>query len=180
VRRTLALGAVWAVAAALAAGVAWAGVGVVGDQVTDDRPAPLSADEVAQRVSAGQSATSTTTAPPGGSTTTTAAPPAGVPVTTRTYRMDGGVVTLRFSPAGVDVVGATPNQGFTVDYEPEHGNGVRVEFESDGHESRVDAWWDGGPQDRRRENGEDVGAGDHGPGSGDDDHGGAAGGSGTG
>ncbi len=65
-------------------------------------------------------------------------------------------MTLSFSPGGVDVVGATPNEGFTVDTEPEHGNGVKVEFESDGHESRVDAWWDGGPQVERRENGEDV------------------------
>jgi hypothetical protein len=170
VRRTLALGAVWVAAAAVAAGVAWAGIGVVGDQVTDDRPAPLSADEVAQAV-ASQSASSTTTAPDGAPTTTTA-PPVDASATTRTYRMEGGVVTLRFTPAGVDVVGATPNEGFTVDTEPEHGNGVKVEFESDGHESRVDAWWDGGPQVERRENGEDVVA-DHG--GGDDGGGGGVG-----
>jgi hypothetical protein len=172
VRRTLALGAVWVAAAAVAAGVAWAGIGVVGDQVTDDRPAPLSADEVAQAV-ASQSASSTTTAPDGAPTTTTA-PPVDASATTRTYRMDGGVVTLSFTPAGVDVVGATPNEGFTVDTEPEHGNGVKVEFESDGHDSRVDAWWDGGPQVERRENGEDVVA-DHGGG---DDGGGGGGGPG--
>jgi hypothetical protein len=165
VRRSLALGAVWLVAAALAAGVAWAGIGVVGDQVTDDRPAPLSADEVAQAAAAGQAASSTTTTAPGGPTTTTA-PPADASATARTYRMAGGVVTLRFSPAGVDVVGATPNEGFTVDTEPEHGNGVKVEFESDGQESRVDAWWDGGPQVERRENGETV-ADNGGSGSGD-------------
>jgi hypothetical protein len=170
VRRTLALGAVWVAAAAVAAGVAWAGIGVVGDQVTDDRPAPLSADEVAQAV-ASQSASSTTTAPDGAPATTTA-PPGDASATTRTYRMEGGVVTLRFTPAGVDVVGATPNEGFTVDTEPEHGNGVKVEFESDGHESRVDAWWDGGPQVERRENGEDV-APDHG--GGDDGGGGGVG-----
>jgi hypothetical protein len=173
VRRTLALGAVWVAAAAVAAGVAWAGIGVVGDQVTDDRPAPLSADEVAQAV-ASQSASSTTTAP-GGAPTTTAAPPVDPSATTRTIRMEGGVVTLSFTPAGVDVVGATPNQGFTVDTEPEHGNGARVEFESDGHESRVDAWWDGGPQVERRENGEDVVADDRGRGGGDDGGGGGAG-----
>jgi hypothetical protein len=90
--------------------------------------------------------------------------------------MDGGVVTLSFSPAGVDVVGATPNEGFTVDSEPEHGNGVKVEFESDAHRSRVDAWWDGGPQVERREDGETVDGGDDGgPGSGDDGSGGGSG-----
>jgi hypothetical protein len=178
VRRTLALGAVWVAAAALAAGVAWAGIGVVGDQVTDDRPAPLSADEVAQAV-AGQTASSTTTAA-GRGPTTTSAPPVDPSATTRTIQMDGGVVTLRFSPAGVDVVGATPNEGFTVDTEPEHGNGVKVEFESDGHESRVDAWWDGGPQVERRENGEDVVADNRGRGADDDGGRGGGGGSGPG
>ncbi|MGH9215899.1 MAG: hypothetical protein ACRDZS_06560, partial [Acidimicrobiales bacterium] len=145
-RRFLALGAVWVVSAALAAGVAWAGIAVVGDQVTDDRPAPLSADEVAQAVEADQPP-SATTAPPGGTTTTTSATaPADPAATTRTYGMVGGVVTLRFSPSGVEVVGATPNEGFNVDSEPEHGNGVKVEFESDAHESRVDAWWNDGPR----------------------------------
>ncbi|HET6662862.1 MAG TPA: hypothetical protein VFG94_01330 [Acidimicrobiales bacterium] len=178
-RRFLAFGAVWVMSAALAAGVAWAGIAVVGDQVTDDRPAPLSADEVAQAVEAEQRA-STTTAPPGGTTTTTSAtPPADAAATTRTYRMVGGVVTLSFSPSGVEVVGATPNEGFSVDSEPEHGNGVRVEFKSDAHKSRVDAWWDGGPQVERREDGETVGADDNrGPGSGDD--GGSSGGPGPG
>ena len=86
------------------------------------------------------------------------------------------MATLRFSPAGVEVVGATPNEGFSVDSEPEHGNGVKVEFESDAHDSRIDAWWDGGPQVERRENGEDVGAVDNrGPGSGGDGGGGGPG-----
>jgi hypothetical protein len=35
--------------------------------------------------------------------------------------------------------------------EREHGNGWRVEFESEAHESRVTGWWDGGPQDEVRE-----------------------------
>lgn len=167
------LGAVWVVAAVLAAGVAWAGIGVVGDQVTDDRPAPLSADEIAQAVAGDRAASTITTAPPTDATTTTAVPPTDASATTRTYRMEGGVATLRFSPAGVEVVGATPNEGFSVDWEPEHGNGVKVEFESDAHDSRIDAWWDGGPQVERRENGEDVGAGDNrGQGSGGDDGGG--------
>jgi uncharacterized membrane protein YgcG len=177
VRRSLVLGVVWVVAAALAAGVAWAGIGVVGDQVTDDRPAPLSADQVAQAVEADQPSSTTTTRATDG-TTTTVASPADASATTETYRMVGGVVTLRFSPAGVELVGATPNEGFGVDSEPEHGNGVRVEFESDAHKSRIDAWWEGGPQVERREDGEDVGAGDdRGSGSGG---GGDSGGSGPG
>ena len=148
-------------AAASAAGVAWAGIGVVGDQVTDDRPAPLSSEQVARELGSDQAPSTTTSAPEGGTSTT--APPADPLATTKTYRMQGGVVTLRFSPAGVEVVGATPAEGFTVDTEPEHGNGVKVEFESDSHRSRVDAWWDGGPQAERREEGDDDGGG-RGPG----------------
>jgi hypothetical protein len=164
VRRSLALGAAWVVAAASAAGVAWAGIGVVGDQVTDDRPAPLSSEQVARDLASGQTSGTVTSAPAAGSSTT--APPADASATTSTYRMQGGVVTLRFSPAGVEVVGATPFEGFTVDSEREHGNGVKVEFESDAHRSRVDAWWDGGPQVERREDGEAAGGDDRGGGSG--------------
>jgi cytoskeletal protein RodZ len=70
---------------------------------------------------------------------------------TRTYTLVGGTASLRFEPTGVTVVFANPAQGFDVEIEPEHGNGVRVEFESDDHESRLDGWWDGGPQDRKEE-----------------------------
>ena len=84
-------------------------------------------------------------------TTTTTAPPPPAPPTTRTYPLVGGTTTLRFSADGVTVVVATPNAGFSVDVNESHDNGVRVEFESDGHRSRVDAWWDGGPQDEVRE-----------------------------
>lgn len=69
----------------------------------------------------------------------------------RTYNLVGGTASLRFSPSGVTVEYATPKAGFTVDVEPEHGNGVKVEFESADHRSRVDGWWDGGPQQRVRE-----------------------------
>jgi hypothetical protein len=184
------------VVAVLALLVAWQGVSVVAEQVTNRRPAPLGAEEVRRQLereaaavaAATPGASSTTTAAPvttpapattsGPSTTvrpatatsppastappqtspppapatapppTTAAPPAGE---TRTYNLVGGSAALSFSSAGASVVFATPEPGFEVDVEPQNGNGVRVEFESEGHRSRVDAWWDGGPQDRVRE-----------------------------
>ena len=49
------------------------------------------------------------------------------------------------------MVVATPAAGFTVDIGESHDGGARVEFESDDHRSRVDGWWDGGPQDEVRE-----------------------------
>lgn len=97
-----------------------------------------------------------TTAPP--STTAPSPSTTAAPAETRTYRLTGGSVALQFSPASVTVLWANPNPGFDVEREPEHGNGVKVEFESDTHESRVDGWWAGGPQDRTREEPESSGS----------------------
>ena len=170
-RRTVVLAMIWMVVAVAAGAVAWQGVGVVGNQVTDDRPAPLAASEIESELAEA----STTTSAPGGATTTsssttssttsTSVPvggpaPTGAPVPpttaapapeTRTYNLQGGTASLRFSPSGVTVVFANPAPGFAVSVEPEHGNGVQVEFESATHESRVDGWWENGPVDRVRE-----------------------------
>lgn len=117
--------------------------------------APVPAVTPAARPTATTSSPPTTAAPP-----VTSAPPTtatattattAAPAETRTYNVVGGSVALRFSPEGVTVVWATPNDGFEVEVEPENVNGVQVEFESESHRSRVDGWWDGGPQDRVRE-----------------------------
>lgn len=94
-------------------------------------------------------------APATGGPAATAPPVATAPSTTasavtRTYGLVGGSAAVRFSPSGATLLWATPNDGFTVEVEPE-GNGIKVEFESPGHRSRLDAWWDGGPRDRIRE-----------------------------
>jgi hypothetical protein len=82
--------------------------------------------------------------------TATTAPVEPAPVT-KTYRLEGGVATIQFSPTDVHSVGVTPNLGFSVKKnEPEDG-GWRVELESDSHRSRLDAWWDNGPQASTRE-----------------------------
>lgn len=110
---------------------------------------------------AGTTGTAPVATTPGPSPTTTVAPtpappPAPSPAPeTRTYTLVGGTASLRFEPSGVTVVFANPAQGFDVEIEPEHGNGVRVEFESNGHESRLEGWWDGGPRDRQEERAED-------------------------
>ena len=174
-RRTVALVGLWFLAGAVAVGAASAGVGVVSRELTGrTHPAPMSADQVAAEVAA--AATSSTTTPAGGaSTTTTSVAPSTTttttargattstttpPVTsapapiTKSYQLIGGSATLRFSPGGVTVVVATPKPGFTVEVEGE-GSGVRVEFESETHKSRLDAWWDGGPQAEVREDADD-------------------------
>ena len=53
------------------------------------------------------------------------------------------------------MVVATPAPGFTADIGEAHDGGARVEFESDDHRSRLDGWWDGGPQDEVREDATD-------------------------
>jgi cytoskeletal protein RodZ len=100
----------------------------------------------------GRGAGATTTTVPSGSggsvTPPTTAAPAPAPVL-RTYALVGGTVTLSFSPSGVTWQSPTPNPGFEVEITPTHGNGVRVEFrnDTDDRRSRVEGWWDGGPQD---------------------------------
>jgi hypothetical protein len=177
VRKTALYLAAWFAAGVAAVLLAGAGLGMVGRQVTGSRPAPLSAEELREKVAATEDTAttsttaitapsttttsvtsptaSTTVAPPtddgpAGASTTTTAPPTSA-ATTRSYDLVGGTATLRFSAAGVKLVAATPKAGFTVDVSGSHSNGVRVEFEGDEHESRLDGWWDGGPQDEVRE-----------------------------
>lgn len=162
-RRSALLVAAWLAGGVLAVVLATAAVGRVGNQVTGDRPAPLSATDVREELAA-EAATTTSTAPTTTDTapTTSALPPVTTPPATtptgpapadtaaadetRTYPLVGGTATLRFSPAGVTVVSANPNPGFSVEIEPE-GTGLEVTFRSATHRSKVEARWDGGPQD---------------------------------
>ena len=180
-RRPLGFVLLWFLAGAAATTVAWLGVSTVSDQLagSGSHPDPLTPEEIRSEVAADEGpdpTTTTTTAPVGpASTTTTTAAPVGRPSTattvapavppptpttappppaqpvTRSYDLEGGTATLRVSPSGVTVVVATPAPGFTVDIGESHDGGKRVEFESADHRSRLDAWWDGGPQDEVRE-----------------------------
>lgn len=69
---------------------------------------------------------------------------------TKVFNLQGGSTAISFSPSGVEVLWATPNDGYNVKIEPEYP-GLKVEFRSDAHRSRVDAWWNGGPQHEIRE-----------------------------
>jgi hypothetical protein len=180
VRRTATFVALWFLAGAAATTVAWLGVSRVSEQLagSGSHPAPLSAEEIRDELAAapattttaaGAATTTSTSTPPqvGGTTTvptsspaitlpvapTTTVPAAGVEPVTRSYDLVGGSATLRFSATGVTVVVATPAPGFTVDIGESHDGGVRVEFEGEDHRSRLDGWWDGGPQDEVREEG---------------------------
>jgi hypothetical protein len=175
VRRSIAFVALWFLAGAAATTVAWLGVSTVSDQLagSGSHPDPLSADEIAAEVEGASTTTvasldtttstsTTSTTAPQVTTTTRSSPPAtsSPPSSTttaapqpvvRSYDLVGGSATLQFSSSGVTVVVASPKAGFTVDIGSSHDGGKRVEFESTDHLSRLDAWWDGGPQDEVRE-----------------------------
>jgi hypothetical protein len=70
-------------------------------------------------------------------------------------------VELHFAPGGTTLVYASPNAGYQITRnEPGDNNGWRVEFEGPAGKSRVDGWWDGGPQVRIQDD-----AGNGGPGA---------------
>lgn len=163
-RRLLTLAGAWLAAAVVATGVAWQGVSVVGNQVTDRRPPSLTAAEIEAEVAAadadtggagagadaGGGAPTTTSTPPSTTPTTTpasgATPPAGSAPIVKTYDLTGGSVTLAFAPSGVSLVVARPNAGYETRDQPADDGGRRVEFEGPEGRSRIEAWWDGSPQ----------------------------------
>jgi hypothetical protein len=184
VRRSLGMLVVWFLGTFLAAFVAWQGIAVVADAVTGDRPGDLTGDDVAAALAAasaastapGGSASTTTSAPAGSVTTastattapagtattapTTSSPPATAEASTRNYSLVGGTVTVRFSPTAVTVISAVPRNGYSVELEQEGPTQVSVRFESDDHESRLDAYWSDGPRDEVEERDESDSGGD--------------------
>lgn len=76
-------------------------------------------------------------------------PPVIAPVAevTETYTLVGGTASLRYTARGVSVLFANPNPGFRSDIKT-LGNGVRVEFRSDDHRSRVTGSWTNGPKEK--------------------------------
>lgn len=83
------------------------------------------------------------------------APAAGLDET-RTVEAVGGTARFRFTDGAVEVVFATPAQGFSVAVERDAPDDVRVTFERDDHESRIDAEFDdGAPRVRVDEDADD-------------------------
>ena len=74
----------------------------------------------------------------GGTTSTSEAPPPE-PTSTATYNLVGGWVTITYGPGVVELVGAAPNSGFSIEIKENGPDRVEVEFESDDHESRFRA-----------------------------------------
>lgn len=125
----------WLAAAAAATVAGSVAVGAIGSGILPPAERPLSADEVTTRLAQAR-AQATTTAPGTTAPTTTGPGPAAPPATdpsdaTELVSSQGGIVIARCAP-GIQVVSATPAQGYRLkDVEAEDG-GQRVRFES-GH-----------------------------------------------
>jgi hypothetical protein len=86
--------------------------------------------------------TTTSTIPDDDTTTSTTAPP--VVTETRTYQLQGGWVKVDIGEGFVDLVGAAPAPGFSMDAEHTENDGVRVKFESEDHKSELEVRWNDG------------------------------------
>lgn len=93
----------------------------------------------------------TSTRPPAASTTLGVGVPADA--VDQTFELVGGTAVVRYSSTGVTVLYAVPANGYQAKVEPDDG-GMKVEFRSKSHRSRVVVWWDNGPQHSVQEGGE--------------------------
>lgn len=145
--KRLAVVAAWFAGTVLSATVAWAMVGLAGERVGDEVVAPLSVQQV-EDLAAGLTTTSspqaqasttvpTTTMAGEPATTTIAAPgdTAADPVT-EAHRVTGGTVVIRYTGRWVELVSATPEQGFGVEVKSVGPERVDVEFDAGETETR--------------------------------------------
>lgn len=170
----------WLLATIGAVTLARLAVGVVADQVDVQASPPLSDSAVraalSEEVGDGTTTDTTDGTTPDTTPATTGSSPGSTPATspgaspgttpddsttttgaaapvTRTYDLVGGTVSVRFSGGDtVELLFATPADGFDVEIDDAGPAEVRVEFESDDHRSRLRARWSGGqPTEEIRE-----------------------------
>lgn len=127
-----------------------------GPTTTVARPSP--GGRVASGASSGGSSGPSASGTSGGASGAGTPAPAPSPIV-RTYNLVGGSASIRFESGKVTVQWATPNSGYEVDVETYAPDRVEVRFRSEGHESEVTAWWDGGPRDEIDEENHSSGSG---------------------
>jgi hypothetical protein len=156
------MAAAWVAALVLATVLTWQIVGLADSQVGDVPVAAAPSLPVASSTSTSE-VTSTTRAPESTSTSTasttvttgTTAPSStspSAPASTdaaaewsvRTVNSAGGTVIIRHRPGVVEPQAATPASGFSVEVDDSGPTRVRVEFESDDADIRVEARWQDG------------------------------------
>lgn len=90
--------------------------------------------------STGTSSTVTSPTSSTSSTSTTSTTVARA-LTTKTYQLTGGSVTISFAPGVVNFKAAVPQSGYSTEVEDNGPERVRVEFENDDDHSKFEAEW---------------------------------------
>ena len=123
--------------------------GDVGSTASGGPPATVASDVA----SSDSSAPSTSSADGGdgsSSSSQSSSDSSSAPYIDRVYQLDGGSVAVRYQNDAAHLLWATPNRdkGYAVDQAQEDGGTVDVRFRNrdTGAESRLRAYWDGGPQ----------------------------------
>ena len=157
------MAAAWLLALVLTTVLTWQIVGLADSQVGEE--APLAVAPLSTTTSSGSSsssstaqtsttiATTSTTAPDGASGSSPSPSPSSTSsvATTvesqwsvRTINSAGGSVVIRHRPGEVEYQAATPAAGFGVEVDDAGPDRVRVEFESEDADIRVEARWENG------------------------------------
>jgi hypothetical protein len=162
-RSKSALGVLWLFGTVVAVAVVWQSLGFVQDRTADDDPVGGGSSALAAPpTSAAPTSLPPTSAPPTdadptsttdpGSTTpgtdsAVTSPTAAPGAIDQTFQLEGFSAAIRYAPDGeVTVLWSAPAPGFELhEIEPEH-TGLKVEYRSSTHRSRLDVWWDNGPK----------------------------------
>ena len=102
---------------------------------------PTSSTSTTTRGSSGTSSTTVTSPTSSTSSTSTTSTTVVQTLTTKTYNLTGGSVTISFAPGVVNFKAAVPQSGYSTDVEDNGPERVRVEFENDDDHSKFEAEW---------------------------------------
>lgn len=151
----------WLLVLAVTTALTWQIVSFADNQVSA-RPVAVAPSTSSTIEEATTSTSSPTTTTPGddtsssssssSSTSTSTSSPSSISTSTeawsvRTIATDGGTVVVRHRPNEVELQAATPLPGFQMEIDDTGPQRVRVEFESDDLDIRVDVEWSDGSLD---------------------------------
>ena len=142
--RTALVAIAWAAAVVVATLVGMSAVGAIGSGIVGGGQRPLTSDQVDESLAAARAAEAAEPAAPSPAPAPTSAAPAGA---TDVVGSPGGTIVARCTAGAVEVVSASPAQGFRLDDEQEDS---RVRFESEETDGEGAAELPGRPPGRGR------------------------------
>ena len=142
--------AAWLVALVVATLLTWQIVSFADSRVG---ARPVEIGSIASTSSSTSTVEASTSTALSSSTTDVSVPSSSIPQTSdaewslRTVNTSGGRVVIRYRPEQVELQAATPAPGFEVELDDTGPQRVRVEFESEDRDIRVEARWANGSLD---------------------------------